>query len=85
LGLGVWVGSYQGMEGEWLRWYDQGGNWISTYQESELQAHQRADREQQLAEEARAEADRERQRANEADRRAELLSAKLRELGIDID
>jgi Putative restriction endonuclease len=78
LGLGVWVGSYQGMEGEWLRWYDQGGEWISTYQESELQANQRADREQERA-------DRERQRANEADRRAELLSAKLRELGIDLD
>jgi hypothetical protein len=50
-----------------------------------LQANLRADREQQLAEEARTEADRERQRANEADRRAELLSAKLRELGIDVD
>jgi hypothetical protein len=71
LGLGVWIGSYQGMVGEWLRWYDQGGEWISTYQESELQANLRADRE--------------RQRANEADRRAELLSAKLRELGIDVD
>jgi Uma2 family endonuclease len=78
LGLGVWVGSYQGMEGEWLRWYDKGGNWISTYQESELQANLRADREQERA-------DQERQRANEADRRAELLSAKLRELGIDVD
>jgi hypothetical protein len=40
---------------------------------------------EKLAEEARTEADRERQRANEADRRAELLSAKLRELGIDIE
>jgi hypothetical protein len=54
-----------------LRWYDNEGKWISTYQESELQANQRADREQQ--------------RANEADRRAELLSAKLQELGIDVD
>jgi Uma2 family endonuclease len=71
LGLGVWVGSYQGMEGEWLRWYDKAGNWIATYQESELQANQRADREQQ--------------RANEAEQRAELLSAKLRALGIDTD
>jgi uncharacterized protein (DUF302 family) len=59
------------MEGEWLRWYDKEGSWISTYQERELQANQRADQEQQ--------------RANEADRRAELLSAKLRELGIDLD
>jgi hypothetical protein len=32
-----------------------------------------------------ARADQERQRANEADRRAELLSAKLRELGVDVD
>jgi hypothetical protein len=42
-----------------------------------FQASQRADQEQKLAEEARVEAHRERQRA-------ELLSAKLRELGIDL-
>jgi hypothetical protein len=85
LGLGVWSGTYQGMVGEWLRWYDKGGNWILTYQESELLANERVDREQQLAAEARQEADQERQRANEAIQRAELLVAKLRELGVDVE
>jgi Uma2 family endonuclease len=49
LGLGIWSGSYQGMEGQWLRWYDQSGNWILTGQEDKLQANQRADLQQQRA------------------------------------
>ncbi|MEB3282954.1 MAG: Uma2 family endonuclease [Lyngbya sp.] len=28
LGLGLWKGVYQGIEHQWLRWYDVGGNWI---------------------------------------------------------
>jgi Uma2 family endonuclease len=78
LGLGIWSGSYQGMEGQWLRWYDQSGNWILTGQEDKLQANQRADRQQQLAEQARQEADQQRQKN-------ELLFAKLLELGINAD
>jgi len=30
LGLGVWQGAYQGIEGKWLRWYDASGYWIPT-------------------------------------------------------
>ncbi|MBD2203149.1 Uma2 family endonuclease [Calothrix sp. FACHB-1219] len=30
LGLGVWQGSYQNIEQQWLRWYDKSGNWILT-------------------------------------------------------
>ena len=30
LGLGVWQGAYQGIEGKWLRWYEASGDWIST-------------------------------------------------------
>ncbi len=67
------------MECKWLRWYDKEGSWISTYQERELQANQRDDRERQRANEA------DRQRRKRSYRRAELLSAKLRELGIDVD
>jgi hypothetical protein len=37
------------MEGQWLRWYDQSGNWILTGQENKLQANQRADQQQQRA------------------------------------
>lgn len=30
LGLGLWQGSYQGIERLWLRWYDASGNWLPT-------------------------------------------------------
>jgi hypothetical protein len=75
LGLGVWQGAFQGMERLWLRWFDRSGNWIPTPEEYE---RQRADRAEQQAELASQETQRERQRA-------ELLEAKLRELGIEID
>jgi hypothetical protein len=40
LGLGVWSGSYQGAEGEWLRWYDAAGVWIPTEAEARRSAEQ---------------------------------------------
>jgi hypothetical protein len=85
LGLGIWTGSYQGMQGQWLRWYDKNGDWFATDRENSLQAKQaaeeanlRADRERELAEEANLRADREREKATR-------LADKLRELGIDPD
>ncbi len=30
LGLGVWQGHYQDVEGKWLRWYDAQGEWVPT-------------------------------------------------------
>jgi Uma2 family endonuclease len=30
IGLGIWQGSYQGIEGKWLRYYDGSDRWIST-------------------------------------------------------
>jgi Uma2 family endonuclease len=50
LGLGVWQGSYKGIEGLWLRWYNQGGNWIAIADERVEQERQRAERERQRAE-----------------------------------
>ncbi|MFM7218626.1 MAG: Uma2 family endonuclease [Nodosilinea sp.] len=47
LGLGLWQGFYQGMERQWLRWYDRDGQWLLT--PTEL-ASQRADQETQRAE-----------------------------------
>jgi Uma2 family endonuclease len=85
LGLGIWTGSYQGMQGQWLRWYDKNGDWLVTDREDSLQARQltaeanlRADRERQLTEEANLRADREREKADR-------LAAKLRELGVDLE
>ncbi|MEH2108398.1 Uma2 family endonuclease [Nostoc sp.] len=37
LGLGLWQGSYQGIERLWLRWYDASGNWVPTPLERESQ------------------------------------------------
>jgi Uma2 family endonuclease len=37
LGLGLWQGSYQGIERLWLRWYDAAGNWVPTPLEQESQ------------------------------------------------
>ena len=75
LGLGLWQGSYQGIERLWLRWYDAMGNWIPTPTEQESQ---RAEQESQRAEQ-------ESKRAEQESKRAERLAARLRELGLDPD
>jgi Uma2 family endonuclease len=41
LGLGVWLGTYQGLERLWLRWYGADGNWILTPAEQERQRAER--------------------------------------------
>lgn len=46
LGLGLWQGRYQGIEGLWLRWYDAAGNWIPTPAEQVEQERRRVDQEQ---------------------------------------
>jgi Uma2 family endonuclease len=50
LGLGVWTGVYEGVEGQWLCWYDAAGQWIPAKQERILRAEAIADRERQRAE-----------------------------------
>ena len=76
LGLGLWQGSYRGIERLWLRWYDGQHQWIPTAAEQSQQADQRAEQERQRAEQ-------EAQRAAQERQRADRLAAKLRELGID--
>ncbi|MBG1261962.1 Uma2 family endonuclease [Nostoc commune] len=44
LGLGLWQGSYQGIERLWLRWYDASGNWLPTPLEKLERESQRANR-----------------------------------------
>ncbi len=41
LGLGLWQGTYQGIDRLWLRWYDVNGNWIATPVEQERQRAER--------------------------------------------
>jgi Uma2 family endonuclease len=43
LGLGLWYGVYQGLERQWLRWYDAQHRWIPTPLEQLEQERQRAE------------------------------------------
>jgi Uma2 family endonuclease len=63
LGIGVWQGSYQGIEGLWLRWYNESGKWIAIADERMAQEIQRTEQE--------------RQRANEAEQRSQELEQLL--------
>jgi Uma2 family endonuclease len=35
IGMGVWQGEFEGITRQWLRWYDESGNWILTPAERE--------------------------------------------------
>jgi hypothetical protein len=73
VGLGLWLGTYQGLERQWLRCYDAQGAWIPLPQEQE---HQRAEQERQRAEQ-------EHQRVEQERQRADRLVAQLKALGIE--
>ena len=55
LGLGLWQGVYQGIERQWLRWYDASGNWVLTPAERE---RKQGERERQRANKERLRAER---------------------------
>lgn len=76
LGLTVWDGSYQGLEGKYLRFLDASGKMLATGQERAELESKRADQESKRA-------DQESQRADQESQRAERLAQKLRELGLD--
>jgi Uma2 family endonuclease len=50
LSLRLWEGIYQGLQREWLRWYDEDGNRIPTLAERSQKEKQRAEKEKQRAE-----------------------------------
>lgn len=80
VGLGLWSGVYQGMERQWLRFYDAHGLWIPTPVEQERQW---AERERQRAEQERQRAGQAQLQAAQEHQRAERLAAQLRALGIE--
>jgi Uma2 family endonuclease len=45
IGLAVWEGAYERVEGKWLRWYDRDNQWIPT----KAEAHQAAEQQVQSA------------------------------------
>lgn len=89
LGIGLWQGSYENVERQWLRWFNASGQWIPTPPEREAnlaeQERQRAEQERQRAERERQRAEQERQRAEQERRRSERLLEQLRSLGIEPD
>jgi hypothetical protein len=73
LALGLWTGDYQGIERQWLRWYDQEGQWLLTPTEAE--------RDRTQAERDRAE--QEKQRADQAEAENRRLRERLRQAGLE--
>jgi Uma2 family endonuclease len=69
LGLGLWSGTYERIERQWLRWYDAQNLWIPTPAERLIQEKQQVEQERQRAEQER--------------QRAEQLAEQLRALGIE--
>ena len=78
LGLGLWQGEYEGIEGLWMRWRDVEGKWIPTSAERAEQERQQVEQERQRADQAELQLEIERQRV-------EQLAARLRELGLNPD
>ncbi len=65
LGLGLWTGSYQGLQGQWLRWYDADLAWIPTLEEQNQQQQQQATQARLRVEQERLRADQQQQRADD--------------------
>ena len=68
LGLGLWLGAFEGLERSWLRWYDANGSWVPTPTEQQRQQKELA---QQQAEQARQQAEQQRQEKELAQQQTE--------------
>ena len=75
LGLGLWLGTFEGLERSWLRWYDANGNWILTIAEQQRQqkelAQQQAEQQREEKELAQQQAEQQRQQKELAQQQAE--------------
>jgi len=85
LGLNRWEGTYANISAEWLRWYDEEGNWILTLTEQRSRAEEETQIAQQEAQIAQQRAEAAERALNAEKAKAEQLAARLRELGIDPD
>ena len=75
LGLGLWQGQYERVEGKWLRWYDANGNWIPTEAEAKQIAQAQTETERSARELAEAQAETERSAREAAE--AQLAASEL--------
>jgi flagellar biosynthesis GTPase FlhF len=75
LGLGLWLGAFEGLERSWLRWYDVNGTWIQTPTEQQRQqkelAQQRTEQQRQQKELAQQRTEQQRQQKELAQQQAE--------------
>jgi hypothetical protein len=76
LGLTLWSGTFENMEGQWLRWCDRKGKVIPT-------GCERAEQERKRAKNEKKRGNEEKKRASDERKRAEKLRQQLRALGID--
>jgi Uma2 family endonuclease len=83
LGLGLWYGSYQGIERLWLRWYDTNGNWVSTSQELMEQERARVEETNLQLQQERARVEETNLQLQQERAKAERLAAQLRAMGIE--
>jgi hypothetical protein len=77
LGLTLWQGNFEGLEGEWLRWRDMAGNLILTGKEASVLEAERANHEAERAAQEAKRADQEAERANQAEEEVARLRAEL--------
>jgi len=76
IGLGIWVGEFEGVTAGWLRWCDREGNWLLTDTEQE----RRAKEQERRAKEQERRAKEQERRAKEQERQAkEQAQAQLLE------
>ncbi|UFP96272.1 Uma2 family endonuclease [Gloeobacter morelensis] len=85
LAIGCGRGVYQGIEREWLYWYDQAGERYLTPEERAVEARQQAAAAQQQAAAARQQALQEMSARQQAEAQLEALRRRLLSRGIDPD
>ena len=81
--LGIWQGRYGNMELPWLRWWDSEGNLLLTGEERAEIQQQRAEQESQRAEQERQRAELAERELEQQRQRAERLAELLRSQGIN--
>ena len=81
VGLGLWDGNYEGISRQWLRWYDECGEWILTDTEQALQDKELA---LEQVEQEHQRAEQEHQRAEQEHQRAEAVTLKLQQVALNL-
>jgi Uma2 family endonuclease len=89
VGVGLWLGEFEGITRQWLRWYDREGNWIPTDTElAQQQAQQeRLDKElaQQQVEQERLDKELAQQQAQQAQAQLQQVALNLLQSGMSVE